>query len=401
MKKENNYDEELKKVLEKSKEICIELKHPYIGTEHFVASVLFCCNRYKKIFNIDYDDYLEALIDKVGKGHKAQDEKVLTPKLKEIIKDITSVDNAMFRLFIDEKEGIGYRILSDEFYDLDTLMEIEQEIRKLVYKYKGKYPKYLVDLSSKEYVTNPAIGREVLIEEIEKILLKMNKPNVLLLGDAGVGKTAIVEGLAYKIKNGEVNKKMKDYKVLSVSSSTLVAGTKYRGECEEKIERLCEFLKQNKNVILFVDEMHTTMHAGGAEGAIDMANILKPYLARGDIKMIGATTLEESKIISKDSAYTRRFTAIKVDEPTISETSFILKKSIPKFENFYDIKIDEKLMDIIVKESKELKGKNPDKCIDILENICSDTIWNNEKTFDKKDIQRVIENMIDREKQFV
>lgn len=400
MAKGKTYDEEFKKVLEKSEKICNDLNHPYIGTEHFIASVLLLCERYQEILNIDCSDYIDALIDKTGKGIKEQGKRSMTPKLKQTLENSKTVDDVMFNLFLKEKEGLGYRILVNDFYFPDRLKEIEQEITILVNDYNGEYPKYLVDLSAKEYVTNPAIGRDALIEEIEKILLKMNKPNVLLLGDAGVGKTAIVEGLAYKIKNGEVNERMKKYKLLSVSSSQLVAGTKYRGECEEKIEKLCEFLKQNPNVILFVDEMHTTMHAGGAEGAIDMANILKPYLARGDIKMIGATTLEESKIIQEDSAYTRRFTTIKVEEPSLTETSLILKKSIPKFEKFYDLKIDEKLMDFIVKESKELKGKNPDKCVDVLENVCSDTIWNNDNKFDKKDILRVIENMLDREKQF-
>lgn len=400
MSKENNYDEELKKVLKTSESICIELKHPYIGTEHFIASVLVHCNRYKKILHMNNEEYVDELTKMVGKGNKNEQEKNMTPLFRKILDGIKTVDQAMFKLFIDFKEGAGYRVIS-EYYDLDILKEIERKIISLVNGYKGDIPNYLIDLSKKEYITNPAIGREVLIEEIEKILLKMNKPNVLLLGEAGVGKTAIVEGLAYKIKSGKINERMCDCKILSVSSSTLVAGCKYRGEFEEKVETLCDFLKNNPNIILFIDEMHTTMKAGGAEGAIDMSNILKPYLARGDIKIIGATTLEESEIIKKDSAYTRRFTTIKVEEPTLSETSAILKKSISKFEKFYDIKIDEKLMDFIVKESKELKGKNPDKCIDVLENICSDTIWNNEKKFDKKDVQRVIENMMDREKQFI
>ncbi len=395
----NNYDEELKQILNDSRKICKELKHPYIGTEHFIGAVLMYSNKYREILAIDYQEFIDLLIEEVGEYPNEKSKLVMAALLKKVLKNSKTVDDVMFKIFVEEKEGIGYRLIVRDF-GCNVLKELEEEITNLTKGYNGTYPKYLVDLSAKEYVTDPAIGREVLIEEIEKTLLKMNKPNVLLLGDAGVGKTAIVEGLAYKIKSGEVNDKMKDWKVLSVSTSTLVAGTKYRGECEEKIEQLCEFLKRNPNTILFVDEMHTTMHAGGAEGAIDMTNILKPYLARGDIRMIGATTLEESKIIQEDSAYTRRFTTIKVEEPTLSETNLILKKSIPKFEKFYGLKIDEKLTEFLVRESKELKGKNPDKCIDVLENVCSDTIWNNEKSFTKKDIQRVIENMFDREKQF-
>lgn len=227
-------------------------------------------------------------------------------------------------------------------------------------------PKDMIDLNSIKYESNPAIGREIIIEDMEKILLKMNKPNILLLGKPGVGKTAIVEGLAYKIQQGKVNDKLKRIRIISCSSSSLIAGTRYRGEFEEKVEEICDFLKKHPNYILFIDEMHTTVNAGGAEGAINMANILKPYLARGDIKMIGCTTLKENKVITDDEAYNRRFTKIYVDENDKKETLKILEGSLSKFNKFYGINGNKKLLKDIITEAEKLNGVFPDKAIDLL-----------------------------------
>ena len=258
-------------------------------------------------------------------------------------------------------------------------------------------PKNMIDLNSIKYESNPAIGREIIIEDMEKILLKMNKPNILLLGKPGVGKTAIVEGLAYKIQQGKVNDKLKRIRIISCSSSSLVAGTKYRGQFEEKVEEICDFFKKHPNYILFIDEMHTTVNAGGAEGAINMANILKPYLARGDIKMIGCTTLKENKTITDDEAYNRRFTKIYVDENDKKETLKILEGSLSKFNKFYGINGDKKLLKDIITESEKLNGVFPDKAIDLLENVFADTLWNGENSFELKDIQRVTEILKERQ----
>lgn len=258
-------------------------------------------------------------------------------------------------------------------------------------------PKDMIDLNSIKYESNPAIGREIIIEDMEKILLKMNKPNILLLGKPGVGKTAIVEGLAYKIQQGKVNDKLKRIRIISCSSSSLVAGTKYRGQFEEKVEEICDFFKKHPNYILFIDEMHTTVNAGGAEGAINMANILKPYLARGDIKMIGCTTLKENKTITDDEAYNRRFTKIYVDENDKKETLKILEGSLSKFNKFYGINGNKKLLKDIITESEKLNGVFPDKAIDLLENVFADTLWNEENSFELKDIQRVTEILKERQ----
>lgn len=387
--------QELKKVMNYSKEMCKRLKSSYIGTEHFICSVLYNCERYRDIFDTMEGNCFEGeIISVVGIGTSTNGTDIMTPKMKMLYEDSDSVDMMMYKIFIIEKEGTAYRIMRGNYNEND-FQEIENKIIKLFKgdKFNGKMPSYLVDLSNQDYVTNPAIGRDIIMEEVEKTLLKMNKPNVLLIGEAGVGKTAIVEGIAYRIKNNLSNERLKDLKLLSVSSSCLVAGTRYRGDFEKRVEELCEFLKLNSNIVLFIDEMHTTVKAGASDGAISMADILKPYLARGEIKVIGATTLKESEIISEDSAYKRRFTVIKVEEPTMTNVNKIVEESLPKFERFYDIKIDKRLVSVIVNESKYLQGKFPDKCIDLLENVCCDTIYNNEKKFNKKDIQRVAESI--------
>ena len=298
-------------------------------------------------------------------------------KVKDFIKIITEEDS--IKVFLSYMGIYRDRLDSVLEEDLDDI------------------PKDMIDLNSIKYESNPAIGREIIIEDMEKILLKMNKPNILLLGKPGVGKTAIVEGLAYKIQQGKVNDKLKRIRIISCSSSSLVAGTKYRGQFEEKVEEICDFFKKHPNYILFIDEMHTTVNAGGAEGAINMANILKPYLARGDIKMIGCTTLKENKTITDDEAYNRRFTKIYVDENDKKETLKILEGSLSKFNKFYGINGDKKLLKDIITEAEKLNGVFPDKAIDLLENVFADTLWNGENSFKLKDIQRVTEILKERQ----
>lgn len=298
-------------------------------------------------------------------------------KVKNFIKIITkkhSVEELLLRMGFDTDKLNN--ILEEELVDI---------------------PKNMIELNSIKYESNPAIGREIIIEDMERILLKMNKPNILLLGKPGVGKTAIVEGLAYKIQQGKVNDKLKKIRIISCSSSSLVAGTKYRGQFEEKIEEICDFFKKHPNYILFIDEMHTTVNAGGAEGAINMANILKPYLARGDIKMIGCTTLKENKTITDDEAYNRRFTKIYVDENDKKETLRILEGSLPKFNKFYGVNGNKKFLKDIITEAEKLNGVFPDKAIDLLENVFADTLWNGENSFELKDIQRVAEILKERQ----
>ena len=185
---------------------------------------------------------------------------MITPKLDSALDCANSLDEIVMNIL--DEEGTGTRILESLIGD-DKIEEAIEKLEKNLEDMKilKDMPKNLVNLNDKEYITDQAIGRSILIEEMERTLLKMNKPNILLLGEAGVGKTALVEGLAYKIKNGDVNDLLKNSIILSVSSSQLVSGTRYRGEFEEKVENLCNYLKRNPRVILFIDEMHTTIGA--------------------------------------------------------------------------------------------------------------------------------------------
>lgn len=392
-------DKELKDRIKVAKKIRKELKHPYLGTEHLMASILEL-EEYSKLLETTQEEYLKILNEIMGEGKVTKENVGQTPALSNALHYCNTVLEFLEFLF-EENEGIGIRILERiKEEEIDRIAEKVSEYYDLKYPLQD-LPEYLTNLNAKEYITNPAIGRDSLIEEMEKILLKMNKPNVLLVGKAGVGKTAVVEGLAYRIQKGEVSEKLKDKIVVSVATSTLVSGTKYRGEFEEKVEKLCKYLKEHPRIILFVDEMHTVMGAGSSAegGATDMANILKPYLARGEIKVIGATTLDEREIITKDSAYNRRFTTLLVKEPLLKTVNKILTESVPKFEKFYEIKIDKKMIEYIVNKSLNLNGELPDKAIDLLENVCADTVWNNDKTFTKKDVERVIETIVERQKQ--
>ena len=297
----------------------------------------------------------------------------------------------LYNIMLDD--GVGHKALLEVCYYEDyisfdmVLDELEEVVNASDCPYLKDFP-FLIDLTTKDYATDPAIAREDEIRDIEMTLLKVNKPNVVLVGEPGVGKTAIVEGLALKIKNEEVCDQLKGYKILSCNTSSLVAGTKYRGEFEEKINKLCTALKGQK-VVLFLDELHTTVNAGGAEGAINMANILKPYLARGEIKVIGATTMEEYKTYMKDAAYNRRFTPVYVDETTATQTNRILEESLPKFEQHYGITIKKKLLIDIYHEAKELRGLFPDKAIDLLEATMCDAVYNKKKEIKSKDIEQI------------
>ncbi len=194
--------------------------------------------------------------------------------------------------------------------------------------------------SAREGKIDPVIGRDKEIERIIQILSRRTKNNPVLIGEPGVGKTAVVEGLAHKIINNEVPETLRNKRVMTLDMGTVVAGTKYRGEFEDRLKKVMDEIRNAGNVILFIDELHTLIGAGGAEGAIDASNILKPALARGELQCIGATTLDEyRKYIEKDAALERRFQPIQVDEPTIEETIQILKGLRDRYEAHHRVTI--------------------------------------------------------------
>ena len=280
-------------------------------------------------------------------------------------KEITEKD--VFLEILEYGEGIGLSILSNLNIDLNKLYN--ELLNNKQYEYGINLNEIV---NNKQY--EPIIGRNKEINEIIEILLRKNKNNPLLIGEPGIGKTALVESLAYKINKKEVPKELQNKKIISINISKLISGTRYRGEFEEKFHKMIEHFEQNSNLIIFFDEIHTIVGAGGAEGAIDAANILKPYIARNKLKIIGATTTKEYyKSIYNDGALNRRFQTIMIKEPSEKETINILLNTKKYYEKFHNVHITNKQLELIVSLStKYIKDRyNPDKSLDMLDKICS------------------------------
>lgn len=229
-------------------------------------------------------------------------------------------------------------------------------------------------LAAQELRLDPVVGREKEIERVIQILARRTKNNPVLIGEPGVGKTAVAEGLAIRIVNAEVPDILDGKKVIQLDMGLLVAGTKYRGEFEERLKKIMDEIRQAGNIILVIDEMHTLIGAGAAEGAIDAANILKPALSRGEIQVIGATTLDEyRKYVEKDSALERRFQSVIIEEPTIDESIEIIRGLKPKYEDHHKLIISDEAIDAAVRlSSKYITDRFlPDKAIDVLDEASS------------------------------
>jgi len=265
-----------------------------------------------------------------------------------------------------------------------------------VYKKKDKgfagsaleiFSKNLTNLA-KEGKLDPVIGRDKEITRTIQILCRRSKNNPILIGKAGVGKTAIVEGLAQRINQGKVPVELLNKKVYVLDISEMVSGTKYRGEFEERMKKLmAEISAANRNIILFVDEIHLLIAAGGAEGAIKAEDIFKPALARGDLQMVGATTIGEyDQYIKNDVTLARRFQSVYVDEPSASETKAILMGTKPKFEDFHNVEISDEAINAAITLSKLIKDRSfPDKAIDLIDEACSKVkLENIDKSSSKK-----------------
>src|SRR2546426_1170701 len=217
---------------------------------------------------------------------------------------------------------------------------------------------------------DPVIGRRAEIERVTQILCRRTKNNPVLLGEAGVGKTAIVEGLAQEIAKGNVPELLRDKRVITLDLALMVAGTKYRGQFEERIKAVMDEIRRSKNIIIFIDELHTIVGAGSAEGTMDASNIIKPALSRGEMQCIGATTLSEyRKYIEKDAALERRFQAVKVEAPSIEEAVLILKGLRPKYEDHHKAEFTDKAIEASVKLSDRYITDRylPDKAIDLMD----------------------------------
>lgn len=378
----NNYNLETSRIFKDAEKIMMSLNHGYVGTEHLFLSMLKNSEEIRNLlekYQIEYDGFLEELLLVVNSETCKKVACIYTPLLKKVIKNaemhaknsyITPL--MLLESLLEEGEGIAIRILISMGLDIDKLYD---EIKLKDKKSNQKLEIYNIGKEmSKDLSDNFVVGREKEIDLITETLLRKNKNNPLLIGDAGVGKSAIVEELARRIKKGDVPNALKNKKIISIEMSSLVAGTKYRGEFEEKLNKIIKEVENNPEIILFIDEIHTLSNAGGAEGAINASDILKPYLARGKIKVIGATTTNEyNKFIAKDKALSRRFDLIKINEPSIDETINILSKIKPSFEHHYNIKIsEENIRQIVDLTNKYILDRfNPDKSIDLLDSVCA------------------------------
>lgn len=385
----NKFNEETKKVICDSKLEMMKLKHPYLGSEHLLLGIMKSKNVVSDIlkkYNITYKLLQSEVIKLVGYGDKKSDWVLYTPVVREIFErsiDISMEENTkvsienLFISIIEIGNGIAYRVLSSINIDIDKLYnEFIFKIPKRDKKKKTIIDEICFEFTKREIVNSfePVVGRDKEINQVIEILSRKNKSNPLLIGDAGVGKSAIIEEISRRIVNNNVPNKLKNKRIINLDMSRAVAGTKYRGEFEEKLNKIVKAASENEDIILFIDEIHTIVGAGGAEGAIDASNILKPALARSQIKCIGATTINEyKKFIEKDKALERRFKKIIIEEPNLDQVKNIINKLKSEYENFHHVNLSQSILDSIVNLSdKYIKNyRNPDKTIDVLDEVCS------------------------------
>ena len=388
-----NFSEEAQNILVKAKLEMLELKHPYIGTEHLVLSMLSNSKKIKEklsSYHLDYEIFKKEIIKVLGIGEENNSLFLYTPLLKKVINSaiLDSKDNNdgvvttehLFSSLLEEGEGVAIRVFLSMGIDINAMYE--EFSTSLVKKVKPKKNRKLLieelginlNEKAKNNLTDPVIDRDKEIERVLEILCRRTKNNPILIGNAGVGKTAIVEELAKRIVTNEVPDYLKNKKIISLDMATTVAGTKYRGEFEERMKKILNEIETNDDIILFIDEIHTLVGAGGAEGAIDASNILKPALARGHLRCIGATTVEEyKKFIEKDKALERRFQKVNIEEPSYEKTLEILTKLKPIYEKFHKVILQPELLEDIVKLSAKYiyDRSEPDKSIDIMDEVCS------------------------------
>lgn len=377
----NCYNSETNKILKIAEKEMLSCHHPYVGTEHLLLSLLKNKNISKICYkyNLNYYNYKKNLLNIIGSATKESKYILYTPLLRLVInkarensdKDNKELDEYyLLSSLLSYKDGIGYSIVNNMGIDLDALtLELNNQ---------GVLSEFGTVLNDE--ATDKIYLRDKEITNIMEILLRKNKNNPLLIGHAGVGKTALVKELARRIKVGDVPVELKNKKIISVQVSTLISGTKYRGEFEARVNDLIKECIKNKNIILFIDEIHTIMKTGSSEGAIDAGNILKPYLCSGNIKIIGATTISEyNEYIKKDQALLRRFTPIMVNEPSLKDMEFILNKVKKSYEVYYKLKINKNIVNYIISNTDKYMPNlyNPDKSIEVLDTVCSKKILDN------------------------
>ncbi len=396
------FTERAQKVLMLSQEEAKKLNHNYIGSEHLLLGLIKegegIAALALKNLGVAFDKAAKQVETLLGRGEDPVNDIIgYTPRTKKILELSLMEARALNQSYIGtehillgltrEGEGVGAKILSDLGLDFE---KIREEIIKLMnssptQNQKAQQPKntntknldkFGRDLTqmADEGQLDPVIGRDLEIQRVIQILSRRTKNNPCLIGEPGVGKTAIAEGLAQKITSGNVPENLRDKRVVSLDLSSMVAGAKYRGEFEDRLKNTMEEINQAGNIILFIDEMHTIIGAGAAEGAIDASNILKPALARGQLQAIGATTLDEyRKYVEKDSALERRFQPVEVGEPSKEEAYEILKGLRDRYEAHHKVTITDEALKAAVELSHRYINDRylPDKAIDLIDEAAS------------------------------
>ena len=414
-----NFTEEARGIIVRAKKEMYNLKHPYVGSEHLLLAILKDNNdisKKLKKFGITYDKLREEIINIIGIGSKETEWFLYTPLLKRIMENaiIDSKENNngevtiehLFTSLLEEGEGVAIRIMIGMDIDIDKLYEefsykfvnVSKKNKSLLLEEIG------IDLTkkAKNKELDPVIGREEEIKRIEEILCRRTKNNPLLIGPAGVGKTALVEELSRMITNEEVPFNLKNKKIINLDMASLVAGTKYRGEFEDRVRKLLKEAEENDEIILFIDEIHTLVGAGGAEGAIDASNIFKPALSRGKLRLIGATTIEEyKKFIKPDRALDRRFQTVNIEVPDKEKVKNILKRIKPIYENYHNVIVSNEIIELITNLSEKYVYDRfePDKSIDILDEVCSlVNLKENNKLKKYNNIKKELKKIIEQKK---
>jgi len=398
------FTERARQVVVLAQEEARQLKHNYIGTEHILLGLLReeegLAARVLESLDITVERVRAQVVRIVGSGEEVTSGQIpFTPRAKKVLElalrealslghNYIGTEHILLGL-VRENEGVAARILLD--FDADS-EKIRNEVIRMLSgpgsrRQQGQAPgegkkssklldqfgRNLTKLAS-EGKLDPVVGRQTEIERVMQILSRRTKNNPVLVGEPGVGKTAVVEGLAQRIANGDVPELLKNKQIYTLDLAALVAGSKYRGEFEERLKKVMKEITQRGDIILFIDELHNLVGAGAAEGAIDAASILKPALARGELQTIGATTLDEyRKYLERDSALERRFQQIKVDQPTTEETEQILKGLRERYEQHHRVKITDEALHAAAELADRYISDRflPDKAIDLIDEAAS------------------------------
>ncbi|HEV3410277.1 MAG TPA: ATP-dependent Clp protease ATP-binding subunit, partial [Chthoniobacterales bacterium] len=403
----NNFTPRAQQVLALARKEADRFNHNYVGTEHLLLGLIklgqgVAVNVLQKM-GMDLETVRMEVEKQVGSGPETKmvGNIPYTPRVKKVLALAGKEAKALNHSYVGtehillgllrEGEGVAARVLKSLEVDIERtrneiLKELDPNFTPPESEGEGggepssgkkdvktpalrAFGRDLTELAKKGEL-DPVIGRANEIERVIQVLCRRTKNNPVLIGEAGVGKTAIVEGLAQEIASGNVPELLRDKKVITLDLALMVAGTKYRGQFEERIKAVMDEIRRSKNVILFIDELHTIVGAGSAEGAMDASNIIKPALSRGELQCVGATTMNEyRKYIEKDAALERRFQTVKVEAPNIEEAIQILKGLRPKYEAHHKAKLTDEALEVAVKMSERyISGRFlPDKAIDVMD----------------------------------